>query len=127
MSEIWPTLSVEAERENFRQFLLVDPTVRSETLDGRPLHRSGVQPLLYGWSFSLRHLTVTDKEALESLQETTRVGGDTIEWGDVRPSSDSSGEVGTHTVRLAEPMEFDLDDEGFAYRTEVILHQEPGT
>jgi len=30
-------------------------------------------------------------------------------------------------VRLRESMEFDLDDEGFSYRTEVLFHQESGT
>jgi len=127
MSQTWPTLSIGAQRENFRQFPITDPTVRSLTLDGRPLARSGVQPMLYGWSFTLRHLSAADKEALESLQETTRVGGVTIIWDDDRPSSDSGGTVGTHTVRLRESMEFDLDDEGFSYRTEVLFHQEPGT
>jgi hypothetical protein len=123
MAETWPVLSVGAERENFRQFLLADPTVRSETLDGRPLARSGVQPLLYGFSFSLRHLSVVDKELLEALQEATLVGGEIIEWEDERPTSDSVPP--THTVRLATSMEFDLDDDAARYRTEVLFHEEP--
>jgi len=121
----WPTISRGAQRENFSQYVLQDPTIRSLSLDGRVVTRRGPRPILYGFSFSLRMLTAADKESLEQFQLDLRVGGETFTWEDTRPGTSTAGTGGSYTVRLAEPMIFDLDGEGSYYRTDVRLNQEP--
>lgn len=126
MSEVWPTISRDAQIAGFRQFVIYDPTLRSKDGDGRPLARSGTARILYGWEFDIRHMTTHDKNTLKTFQDdTVRIGGEPFTWTD--PTSGDSGDV--FTVRLAEPMEFEIDgdDDISKWRTTVVIHEEPGT
>ncbi|MBM4029517.1 MAG: hypothetical protein FJ280_29585 [Planctomycetes bacterium] len=119
MPNTWPTLSRSPVVEGFSQFLVEDPTIRARTMDGRPLARPGPGPVLRGWRFSYRYLTGADRALLDTFQETTVfVGGATFSWTDPRPSGTA------HTVRLARPLAFDLEDDGVSYRANVEIHEE---
>lgn len=115
---LWP------KRYDYPQGLLADPTVRSPTADGRPFYRSGDQSNHRTWSFLLRHLTPGQMETLRTFQETVGVGVEPFYWTDVRPYEGAEagyGSGGTYIVTLAEPMIFEVDDEGEHYQTSVYL------
>lgn len=122
MAYEWP-INHGAVREDFQQFVRVDPTVRSISLDGRPRNRRAPRPILYGFIFTLRMLSAEEKEALEAFQEEVRVGGESFTWEDDRPSENTGGTVGLRNVRLASPLIFELDGEGSNYLVEVHLDE----
>jgi len=108
----WP------ERVDYPQALVVDSTMRSG-LDGRPLSRSGDSQMLRSWAFLLRHLTLEQRDELWDFQEEVGYGADPFHWTDVRTNE-------TYLVQFAEPIVFDLDDDGCTYRCEVRLTEWDG-
>lgn len=118
----WPDISQVARIQGFREFPIHDPTIRTPDADGRPLSRSGTAPILYGYEFELRHLTDADRLLLKTFQDdTVRIGGEPFLWMD--PRFEDSGYI--YLVRLAQPMEFEVDGEKGKHRTMVLLHKEP--
>jgi len=114
----WPTLSRVPALDGFEDIAVHDPTIRSRTMDGRPLTRPGPGSVRRGWRFVLRAMNSSDKAALDTFQDVTvQVGGEPFTWTDPRPGGTS------HTVRMAQPLSWSQEEDG-SYRTPVELHEE---
>ena len=114
----WPTLSRAAVIDDYT-CEPSDPTIRTQTADGRPLARDGPGPILRTWRHTLRHLTAADRTLLDTFQfVTVRIGAVPFDW------TERISNV-THSVRLARPMIFSLDGSVDQWRTDVVLDEEP--
>ncbi len=79
----------------------IDPTIRTEFESGHSLSRPRFTRIRKKWTLGYNFLTAADKVALESLEETVVVGGDTFGW-----ESDDVNDIKTYEVRMAAPLDF---------------------
>ena len=114
--------SMIVEWDSFEEDVLTDPTVRSQSPDGRPLARAGVQPDLMTFRFTGRNISATDKATLETFEHTTiGFGGDTFGWTDPRSGGSS------YTVRFGSPIKWRPEPKIVnRYIAVVHLVEEPG-
>ncbi len=102
MSVPFPTLSRNAPRPgSFKEMNAYDPSIRSQMEDGTVLSRARFTVNKRRWEFVYDNLTEADKTLLDTLENDTMVGAETITW--THPKTDVS-----YTVRLAEPIRFNV-------------------
>lgn len=98
-----------------------DPTIRNTNADGRPLARTGTQPILRWWRYMRRAINTADKATWQTWQEdTVRIGGEPWSWTDPRPSG------AAYTVRLGAPIKFSPTRHKLGYYDALIYLVEEG-
>ena len=102
MSVTFPTLSRDAPRSSsFKEMKAQDPSIRSQMEDGTVLSRARFTVNKKRFEFMYDNLTEADKTLLDTLEDDTMVGGDTITW--THPKTDV-----VYIVRLGEPIHFNV-------------------
>ena len=99
----FPSLSRSVSLENFTEGLASDPSIRSESEAGYVISRARYTRMPKMFGFTYRYLTAADKAALEEFQNTVKVGADAFNWSHPKESI-------VFTVRLKEPLDFQLED-----------------
>lgn len=99
----WPTLSRGPVPGSFRQTKAYDPSLRSQTEDGKVISRARFTSNKDSFSFKMEYLTSADKVLLEAFQDTVMVGADVFNW-----TNEDQNDSTVYIVRLAAPIIFKI-------------------
>lgn len=102
---IYPTLTRQAVIRPFQQTRAYNPALVSQKDDGTVVSRRKFTGNKHRWSLTHTQLPTADKALLETMQDDAGVSGDTISW-----VSPEQGDGATYIVRLADPIQFELED-----------------
>jgi len=76
----FPTLSRGIDLNSFTEEPAVDPTLRSESENGKVISRARFTRIPLKWGFGYRYLLAADKTLLDALQTTVNVGAASFNW-----------------------------------------------
>jgi len=100
----YPSLSAVPDlSEGFRKQRAYDPTIRDEAADGYVFTRARHTSVPYEWWFTLRDVSQTDMNSLDTFETTTvNFGATVFKWTD--PSNST-----LYYVQFAEPLQSELE------------------
>jgi hypothetical protein len=103
----FPTLSRGVSVQGYAESRVNDPTLRTLPEDGKVMTRGRMTVAKKRFEFVVEKLSDADKALLETFEEVTvNVGAETFNW-----TRHKQGVETVFVVRLAQPIEYTLDEE----------------
>lgn len=101
----FPTLSINPERDSYKEKPGIDPTIRSEMDSGIIITRQKFTRVPLAFEFEYSMLPADEKIILQSFEVSCGYGSGSFTWTNPTNSID-------YTVRFSDPIEYKLSENG---------------